>query len=149
MRRPNSPSEGLSNKNRTLLAILAFLGVLGYGNVASDINSGLEKRARTEAEGKIDKTRDRLHAVLGKFSLRNNPGIDRAKCNIVQTIELDGKKCELAVDDNSVYFLFIEGEEAPYFIGADNKATAVISTLKNLFAQTKGREDIKVVLGGL
>ncbi|MBN2096596.1 hypothetical protein JW752_04360 [Candidatus Peregrinibacteria bacterium] len=139
----NQPSEGARSKGTVLPAALAFLGVMGYGPVAGQINAGVETEARTKAEQKISQTRDQLHSALGHFSLRNNPGVNRAECETIQTLILDGKNCEVAVDGNGFYFIFVEGEDQPYFLGEGEKAARVISTLKNIFGP---RQETKTIL---
>ncbi len=140
MSRSNAPSEGFSTKNRTLLTVLAFLGIMGYGDVAGNVNAQFETSARTDAEGALQGSRDDLHLALGKRSLKNNPGVNWAECNTVATFELDGRECEVGVDANGMHFIFVEG--VAYFIGDEEKAEDVISTLKNLFGTRNDAETI-------
>ncbi|MBU1017764.1 hypothetical protein KKA33_01920 [Patescibacteria group bacterium] len=139
----NQPSEGIRKKGTVLPAALAFLGIMGYGPVASQINSGLKADARSQAKEKISQSRDRLHVALGHFSLKNNPGINRAKGKTVQSLTLDNKACELIVDEDGRYFIFAEGEERPYFLGEKEKAFRMLSALKNIFGSRQG---VKTVL---
>ncbi len=143
MERRNQPSEGMEKKRPTLPAALAFFGVVGYGPVAGQVNTRLETDARNQAVQKVSQTRDHLHKALGHFSLRNNPGINRADCETVQTLTLDGKACELGADKNGLYFITVEGEGQPYFLGEEEKAMRVISTLKNIFGP---RQDTTTIL---
>ncbi len=140
MSRSNAPSEGFNTKNRTLLKISAFLAVMGFGDVASDVNSGLEHSARTDAEGALQDSRDDLHKALGSFSLKNNPGVDRAECNTIEIFELNGRECELGVDANGIHFIFLEG--TAYCIGDGGRAKNAISTLKNVFGTRSDTETI-------
>jgi len=139
----NWSSEGFGKRGTILPAALTFLGVMGYGSVASQVNSGLESETRTQAEQKISQTRDRLHTALGHFSLRNNPGVNHAECDTVQTLTLDGKNCDVAVNEDGQYFIFVEGENQPYFLGEKEKAMRVITTLKNIFGP---RQEAKTIL---
>lgn len=86
-------------------------------------------------------TKSRLIKALGNFSQRNNPGISKAKGNTIDTFELEGKKCDLIVDDG-VFFIFVEGVESAFYIGDEDKAKNVISTLKNLFGTRSDTETI-------
>ena len=137
----NRPSEGFG-KIRTLPAVLAMLGVMSYGDIVGSINSHFKTKAKQEANEVITNTKSRLIKALGKFSQRNNPGISRAKGNTIDTFELEGKKCDLIVDDNGVFFIFVEGVESAFYIGDEDKAESVVSTLKNLFGTRSDAETI-------
>lgn len=139
----NRSSEGFGKKLSTLPAVLAFLGVTGYGDIVGSINSHLKTKAKQEANELITNTKSRLIKALGNFSQRNNPGISKAKGNTIDTFELEGKKCDLVINDDGVFFIFVEGIKSAFYIGDEDKAKNVISTLKNLFGT---RSDTKTIL---
>ena len=136
----NRPSEGFGRK---LSAILAFLGVTVYGDIVGSINSHFKTKAKQEANELITNTKSNLIKALGSFSIRNNPGVSKAKGNTVDTFELEEKRCELVVDENGVFFILVEGVESAFYIGEEEQAQRIISTLQNLFAD---RGDIKGAL---